>query len=126
MRWVARLTTFGFGIIGAVNVLILNVIISSYRTVERIAGADPNSHGWVGLGAFGIAVIGSILALFWPRVGGALLIVAGLIFIYVAHWWALLASPQLILGGLIPFVLIRSMEQLEERRGQSLRPATTG
>lgn len=104
MRSVARFAAFAIGLIGAIDAFILNVLVSLYHSVLRLTGADPNTHGWIGLGLVLLAVVGAILVLFMPRVGGVLLLIAGVGLFFVIHFWALLASPQLIIGGLIPFL----------------------
>lgn len=103
MRSVARLSAFGIGLIGALDCLILNILVSLFHAVARLTGSTTASHGFIGLLIVALAVIGAILALFIPRVGGVLLIIAGVAFFFVVHGWAVLSSPQLIIGGLIPF-----------------------
>jgi hypothetical protein len=107
MPAVTRIASFAIGIIGAADLLIINILISLFGSVQRITGADPKTHGWIGLLLFLAALAGSILSLFTPRVGGVLLLIAGIGFFFVAHWWALLASPQLLIGGVLPFLARR-------------------
>jgi hypothetical protein len=121
MRNLARFITFTLGVIGAVDGFILNLLVSLYHSVERLTGVDPSSHGFIGFGMVVLALVGAVLALFWPQVGGVLLLLAGLGFIFVLHWWALLATPQLIIGGLIPFMAATAEEPTAEEhpRGQA-------
>ena len=123
MQPVIRFATLVIGLIGAIDLLILVVLVSLYESVERLTGADPNSHGFIGLGLFALALVGSFLALFVPRAGGILLIVAGVGFFFVVHWWALLASPQLVLGGALPFLVDQEPALAQEPRSSFEPPA---
>lgn len=105
MRTVLRIAAAAIGIIGAVDALIINILVSLFHEVARLAGADfGRSHGFIGLGIFIVALVGAFLVLGLPRVGGVLLLLAGIGFFFVVHWWALLASPQLLVAGVLPFL----------------------
>ncbi len=51
-----------------------------------------------------IALVGSVLAMFIPITGAAvLLLIAGIAFFFIAGWWALLASPFLFVGAVLAY-----------------------
>lgn len=102
MRTVLRLAALIVGIIGAFDGLVVNVVVSASRDVSRLLGgsADP-SHGVIGALLCLVALIGAIAALRVPVVGGILLLIAGVGFFFIVHWWALLAAPQMLVAGIL-------------------------
>jgi hypothetical protein len=61
--------------------------------------------GWL-LGRASGYVIGfrggcPLLAMFIPIRGAVLLLIAGIAFIFIAGWWALLGSPFLLVGAVL-------------------------
>jgi hypothetical protein len=113
MRTALRVAATIIGIIGAVDGLVIDFVVSAFRRAQDILGgtADP-SHGFIGLVICLVGLAGALLVLRSPLVGGILLILAGIAFFVVVHWWALLASPQLIVGGAVAL-----MELNESRAG---------
>src|SRR5258708_11027419 len=64
MRTVLRFAALIIGVIGALDGLVVNVLVSAYHSVARALGgtADP-SHGVIGSLFCLLAIVGSILAL---------------------------------------------------------------
>lgn len=106
MQLIYRLFVFVLGVMGAAAALGINVFYSASKRFQNLVGAHPDaSHGWLGVGLIVLAFLGAILALFngTIHVGGILMIIAGIAFIFIVNWWSLLASPQLILAGFFAF-----------------------
>ncbi|HEX9057844.1 MAG TPA: hypothetical protein VF818_09955 [Ktedonobacterales bacterium] len=105
MQLVTKIATLVIGVIGALDALIINILFSLFHEVGRIAGASwGQSHGFIGAGIVVLALVGAGLALWNRYVGAVLLLIAGVAFFFVVSWWALLASPQLIIAGALPFL----------------------
>ncbi len=102
MRTAVRVAAFAVGLIGVIDALVINLIVSAFHAARTILGgtADP-SHGFIGLVICLLGLVGAILVFRQQVIAGALLIVAGIAFFLVVHWWALLASPQLIVAGVL-------------------------
>jgi hypothetical protein len=102
MRTVLRFAALIIGVIGALDGLVVNVLVSTYHSVARALGGtvDP-SHGVIGALLCLLAIVGAILALRTPLVGGILLLIAGFGLLFPLHWWALLAAPQIIIAGVL-------------------------
>lgn len=100
MRIVGRIAALIVGLIGAFDALVVNIVISTFHDVSRLLGfgADP-THGFIGLGLIILGLAGAVISVRFPLVGGVLLLIAGVGFFFVVHWWALLASPQLLVAG---------------------------
>lgn len=102
MRTVLRFAALIIGVIGALDGLVVNVLVSTYHTVARALGgiADP-SHGVIGALLCLLAIVGAGVAVRTPLVGGIILLVAGFGLFFALHWWALLAAPQIIIAGVL-------------------------
>jgi hypothetical protein len=102
MRTALRVAAFVVGLIGVIDALVINLIVSAFHAAQSILGgsADP-SHGFIGLVICLVALIGAVLVFRQQAIAGVLLIVAGIAFFLIVHWWALLASPQLIVAGVL-------------------------
>ncbi|GAC1448035.1 MAG: hypothetical protein PVSMB4_04550 [Ktedonobacterales bacterium] len=119
MRIIGRIAALIVGLIGAFDALVVNIVVSSYHDASRLlgSGADP-SHGFIGLGLVILAFAGALLALRSPIAGGVLLLIAGIAFFFVVHWWGLLASPQLLAAGALAIAdRDTTPRQALERRG---------
>lgn len=105
MRTALRIAATIIGIIGAIDGLVINFVVSAFKRAQEILGgtADP-SHGFIGLFICLVGLAAALIVLRSPLVGGVLLILAGIAFFFVVHWWALLASPQLIVGGAVALI----------------------
>lgn len=102
MRTALRVVAFIIGIIGFVDGVIANFIVSAYRDVARLVGvATVPSHGVIGFILCVVGLIGAFLALRQPYLAAILLIIAAVGFFFVARWWALLASPQFIVSAVL-------------------------
>jgi hypothetical protein len=102
MRTALRIAAFAVGLIGVVDALVINLIVSAFHAARTILGgsADP-THGFIGLMLCLIGLIGAVLVFRQQIISGVLLILAGIAFFLIVHWWALLASPQLIVAGVL-------------------------
>jgi hypothetical protein len=108
MRILAMVT----GFVGVVVAFIVNLLYSSLHVLGRVAGITSNpSHFFFGLLVILIGLIGSVLAVFAPIVGAVLLAVAGIAFFFIAGWWALFASPFLLIGAVLAFQHSRAQQQ---------------
>lgn len=102
MRTALRVVAFIIGVIGFVDGVIANFIVSAYRDVARLIGVDTvPSHGVIGFILCVIGLIGAFLALRQPILAALLLVIAAIGFFFVARWWALLASPQFIVSAVL-------------------------
>ncbi len=92
------------GLVGVVIAFVVNLLYSSLHVLGRIAGITSNpSHFFFGLLVVLIGLIGSVLALFVPIAGAVLLAIAGIAFFFIAGWWALLASPFLLIAAVLAY-----------------------
>jgi len=99
------------GLVGVVLAFVVNLLYSSLHVLGRIAGITSNpSHFFFGLLVVFIGLIGSVLALFVPIVGAVLLAVAGIAFFFIAGWWALLASPFLLIAAVLAYEHTRARQ----------------
>jgi hypothetical protein len=114
-------------LIGAVDAAIVTFFVTVYRGVAHLVGANlAPSHGLYGFGLVVLTIVAAFIVLLWPRIGGILLLVAGVALFFVLHWWALLASPQLLIGGVL--ALMSAQEALpgpHEREHPLAPPAAT-
>lgn len=101
MRTALRIAALVLGIVGAFDALVVNIAVSALKVFGRLVGMTTETHGVIGILVVIVAIIGALLVLRYPLVGGVLLLIAGIAFFFVAHWWALLASPQLLIAGLL-------------------------
>lgn len=121
MRTALRITAFIIGIIGFVDGVIANIIVSAYRDVARLVGVNNvPSHGVIGFILCLVGLIGAFLALRQAYLSALLLVIAAVGFFFVAHWWALLASPQFIVAAVLAV-----MDRQESPRLSIGRPAAS-
>ncbi len=92
------------GLIGAVVAFIIVALYTLAHALGRITGVSNNpSHFWWGLLVILIGVVGAFLAPLLPIVSAIMLLGAGIAFFFIVGWWALIASPFLIVAGLLTF-----------------------
>jgi len=101
MRTTLRIAALVLGIVGAFDALVINVAVSLSGRFATLVGMTTRTHGFIGMLVVLAALVGAVLVVRWPVAGGTLLLIAGLAFFFVAHWWALLAAPQLLIAGLL-------------------------
>jgi hypothetical protein len=107
-----RLVTFLVGLLGVVIAFIINALYSFLHVLGRVTGITNNqSHFFWGLFVILIGFVGSLFAPFVPIVGGVLLLIAGIAFFFIAGWWALLASPFLLVAAFLAFKYSREQRQ---------------
>lgn len=102
-RVAGRVGGFLVGLIGAVDAIIINTIVATFHELQRLLGGTVDSHGWLGLGFAILGLIGAAVAWWRPWAGAILLLIAGAGFAFAVHWWALLATPQLLAGAALAF-----------------------
>ena len=108
MRMIAML----IGLFGVIIAFFINILYSLFHVLGRVAGIPTNqSHFFFGLLVILIGLIGSVLVLFAPIVGAVLLAVAGIAFFFIAGWWALLASPFLLVAAVLAYRQSRAQQQ---------------
>ena len=100
------------GLLGVVLAFIINLLYSSLHVLGRVAGiTSDQTHFFWGLIVIFIGLVGSLFALFIPTVGAVLLLVAGIAFFFIAGWWALLASPFLLIAAALVYTHSRAQRQ---------------
>lgn len=96
MRTVAMIV----GLVGTVLALIVNVMYSLLHTLGRVTGVTADTgHFFWGLFVVLLGLSGSLLAPILPIVSCILLAVAGVALFFVVGWWALIASPFLLVAA---------------------------
>jgi hypothetical protein len=92
------------GLFGVVIAFFINLLYSTFHVLGRISGiTNDRSHFFWGLLVVLIGFVGSLLVLFRPMVGAVLLVVAAIAFFFIVGWWALLASPFMLIGAILAF-----------------------
>ena len=116
LRFTVRTLALIIGLIGVVLAFIINLLYSSLNVLGRVAGITSNqSHFFWGLVVIAVGLVGSLSVLFLPTVGVVLLLVAGIAFFFIAGWWALLASPFLLIAALLAYRRSRRPSQVSSR-----------
>ena len=106
-----RILAMILGFVGVVIAFIVNLLYSSLHVLSRVSGIVTGpSHFFFGLLVILIGLIGSVLAFFAPIVGAVLLAVAGIAFFFIAGWWALFASPFLLIAAVLAFEHTRTRQ----------------
>ena len=120
-RLIMRTLALIIGLVGVVIAFIVNLSYSSLHVIGRIAGFTDNpSHFFWGLLVVFIGLVGSLCTLFIPTGAVVLLLVAGIAFFFIAGWWALLASPFLLIAALLAYRYSRAPRQLANPRQQQM------
>ncbi len=113
MQFTMRMLALIIGLFGVVVAFVINLLYSSFHVLGRVAGiTNDQSHFFFGLLVILIGLVGSILALFIPIVGAVLLAVAGIAFFFIAGWWALLASPFLLIAAVLAYRYSRVQQRM--------------
>jgi hypothetical protein len=112
-----RILALLIGLLGVVVAFIINLLYSSLHVLGRITGiTNDQSHFFWGLFVILIGLVGSILALFIPSIGAVLLLVAGIAFFFIAGWWALLASPFLLVAAFLAYRYSKQRQMMSQRQ----------
>ena len=101
IRDAGRITALGIGLIGGIDAIIINTIVAGFHEMQRLMGGTVDSHGWLGLGFAILGLIGGAMAWWRPLWAAIVLAVAGVGFAFAMHWWALLATPQLLAAAML-------------------------
>ncbi len=99
MQLVLRFLATIIGVVGALVALIVDIVASGVHALN----GGPQSHGFVGFLLFLVGLIGAFIAIPFPVVAGLFMLVAGLGYIYVAGWGALIASPLLLIAAFLAY-----------------------
>ncbi|HEX6482499.1 MAG TPA: hypothetical protein VF043_26955 [Ktedonobacteraceae bacterium] len=100
------------GLLGVVIAFFINILYSTFHVLARVAGiSNDKSHFFWGLLVVLIGFVGSLLVMFRPMVGAVLLVVAAIAFFFIVGWWALLASPFMLIGAALAFKHTRARPQ---------------
>ncbi len=104
VRFSLRILAMITGLVGVVIAFIVNLLYSSLQVMGRVSGVISSPlHFLFGMLVIMIGLIGSVVTPFAPIVGAVLLAVAGIAFFFIAGWWALFASPFLLIGAVLAF-----------------------
>jgi hypothetical protein len=99
-----RILSLVIGLIGVVIAFFVNISYSFFHVLGRVSGiTNDQSHFFWGLFVILIGLVGSFFVLFFPIVGMVLLLIAGIAFFFIAGWWALLASPFLLVAAFLAY-----------------------
>jgi hypothetical protein len=99
-----RILAMIVGLVGVVIAFIVNLLYSSLQIMGRVSGVTSGPmHFFFGMLVILIGLIGSVVAVFDPIVGAVLLAIAGIAFFFIAGWWALFASPFLLVGAVLAY-----------------------
>ncbi len=113
VQFTVRTLAMIIGLLGVVLAFIINLLYSSLHVLGRITGiTSDQSHFFWGLIVILIGLVGSLFALFIPTVGVVLLVVAGIAFFFIAGWWALLASPFLLIAAVLAYKHSRVQQRM--------------
>ena len=111
-----RIAALLIGLLGVVIAFVINLLYSTLHVLGRITGITADqSHFFWGLFVILIGFVGSLLALFIPTVGVVLLAVAGIAFFFIAGWWALLASPFLLVAAFLAYRYSREQQMVAQK-----------
>jgi hypothetical protein len=104
VRFTFRSIALIIGLVGTVLAFIVNLLYSLFHVLGRVSGisADP-SHFWWGLLCCLLALVGSFLAPIIPLAAAVLLLGTGIWFFFIVGWWAVIASPFLIVAAILTF-----------------------
>jgi len=104
------------GIFGVIIAFIINILYSTFHVLGRVAGiTNDQSHFFYGLLVILIGFIGSLLVLFFPIVGAVLLAISGIAFFFIVGWWALLASPFLLVAAVLAYRYSREQQTIRQQ-----------
>jgi hypothetical protein len=113
MQFTLRTLAMIIGLFGTIIAFFINILYSTFHVLGRITGITANqSHFFFGLLVVLIGLIGSLAVLLTPIVGAVLLLVAGVAFFFIAGWWALLASPFLLIAAVLAYRHSRTQQRV--------------
>ncbi len=122
VQFTMRTLALIIGLLGVVLAFLINLLYSSLHVLGRITGiTSDQSHFFWGLIVIFIGLVGSLFALFIPTVGVVLLLVAGIAFFFIAGWWALLASPFLLIAAFLAFRYSMQRQVSSPNQGESVK-----
>ena len=103
-RFTFRTIALIVGLIGTVLAFIVDILYSLVHVLGRVAGfTNDTSHFFWGLLVVLVALGGSFLAPVVPILSAIMLLAAGIGFFFVVGWWAVIASPFLIVAAVLTF-----------------------
>ena len=103
-RFTFRTIAMIVGLIGTALALIIDILYSLVHVLGRVAGfTNDTYHFFWGLLVVLVALGGSFLAPVVPILSAIMLLAAGIGFFFVVGWWAVIASPFLIVAAVLTF-----------------------
>ena len=103
-RFTMRTIAMIVGLMGVLLALVIDVLYSLVHLLGRVAGiTNDSAHFFYGLLVVLIGLGGSFLAPVMPLLAAVMLAAAGIGFFLVVGWWALFASPFLLVAAVLTF-----------------------
>lgn len=98
---VLRLIGGIIGIIGAIVALIVTLVNFAVKAFMNGLGT---AHTPTGIGMTILALIGAVIAIFFPRTSSVLMLIAGIVMIFVAGAWGVIPLVILAVAALLVFL----------------------
>jgi hypothetical protein len=118
---VSRVVTMAIGLVGAVIAFVINALYSFAHMLGRISGITADrSHFFIGTGLTIVAIIGALLVVVSPEVGGVLMVLATIGFFFIVGWWAIIPAIFLLAAAAL------ALFNRHEYRQRGLREPPTG
>jgi hypothetical protein len=104
VRFSLRTIALIVGLIGAILALVINILYNVFNVLGVVAGVTNDSgHFLLGLFVALVGAVGAFLAPILPIVAAIMLLAAGVAFFFAVGWWAMIASPFLLVAGIMTF-----------------------
>ncbi len=105
MRFGLRTLGMITGLIGATIALAIDILYNLAHVLAVVTRVSHStSHFWWGLVIVLASYAGSVVGLFNGQVGAVILVVCAIGLIFVVGWWALFASPFLLLAAVLLYL----------------------
>lgn len=101
MKLVGRLGALVFGILGFLLGLIFDAI---YAGATHIFEPGNQTHGFIAFLLLLLGFVGALIALPSPTIAAALLAIAAVGFLIIAHGWAVVPAIFLLIAALLAYV----------------------
>jgi hypothetical protein len=102
----ARTVGMIIGLVGAVIAFVITIFTVAARHIGDLVnpGTTATSHGFLGIVAFIVGLVGALLALPSPIVSAVLMVIAGLLMLYVAGAWGIIPLVLLVVGAVLVYL----------------------
>ncbi len=91
-------------VVGIVGAIIAFIIVAINFTVKAFAVGIGTGHTPTGIAMAILALIGALLALPFPRVSSALMLIAGIVLVLIAGWLGVIPLVVLAIAALLVFL----------------------